>query len=103
LPTVTDGSPNGSRAEPVAYRVVVHGFVQGVWFRESCRRQAASLGVSGWVRNRADGTVEVHLEGRETQVAQMVAWCRIGPPAAEVSGVDVTTTKPNGARGFQVR
>ena len=83
--------------------MVVRGFVQGVWFRESCRRQATSLGVSGWVRNRADGTVEAHLEGDEGAVAQVVAWCRIGPPAAEVTGIDVTVSRLDGASGFQVR
>lgn len=87
----------------VRFRVVVRGFVQGVWFRESCRREATSFGVSGWVRNRPDGTVEAHLEGREEDVARVVSWCRIGPPAAEVSGVDVTAVEREGTIGFQVR
>ncbi len=92
-----------SRQRNVCYRVVVRGLVQGVWFRESCRREATSLGVSGWVRNRADGTVEAHLEGREEDVARVVAWCRIGPPSAEVSRIDVSAAEPDGAIGFQVR
>lgn len=100
---MTTGLPNEKRPERVAYRVVVHGYVHGVWFRESCRRQATSLGVSGWVRNRADGTVEAQVEGAESDVAQVVAWCRIGPPSAEVTGVDVTATALEGAAGFQVR
>jgi acylphosphatase len=94
---------DAARADTVRYGVIVHGFVQGVWFRESCRRQASALGVSGWVRNRADGTVEAHFEGLERAVAQAVAWCRSGPPAAEVTGVDVTAEEPEGALGFQVR
>jgi acylphosphatase len=94
---------DAGRADFVRYAVIVHGFVQGVWFRESCRRQAASLGVYGWVRNRADGTVEAHFEGPERAVAQAVAWCRSGPPAAEVTGIDVTAEEPEGALGFQVR
>jgi acylphosphatase len=92
-----------SHCETVRYGVVVHGLVQGVWFRESCRRQASALGLSGWVRNRADGTVEAHFEGAEQTVAQAVAWCRHGPPAAEVTRVDVTPEVPEGALGFQVR
>ena len=79
------------------------GVVQGVWFRESCRRQAVAAGVSGWVRNRADGCVEAHLEGPEEDVAKVVAWCRLGPPAAEVAAVDVTPEPSQGGRGFQVR
>ena len=91
------------RGHLVRYRVVVHGLVQGVWFRESCRRRASELGVSGWVRNRADGAVEAHFEGDERAVAQAVAWCRNGPPAAEVTGVDVDAEEPEGTAGFQVR
>jgi acylphosphatase len=96
---MADAGPN---AGAVRYRVVVRGLVQGVWFRESCRRQAAAVGVAGWVRNRADGTVEAHFEGLEADVARAVAWCRSGPPAAEVSGIDVTAEEPEGAVGFQV-
>lgn len=90
----------------VRVRVVVHGLVQGVWFRESCRQRASGLGVSGWVRNRADGTVEVLVAGRESAVAQLVAWCREGPPRAEVTGVDVVEEPaPDGEllAGFRVR
>ncbi|CAN5721564.1 acylphosphatase [soil metagenome] len=88
----------------VRARVVVHGRVQGVWFRESCRRQAEELGVHGWVRNRMDDTVEAEFEGTEPGVARAVAWCRDGPPAAEVAGVDVEMITPVGdARGFTVR
>jgi acylphosphatase len=94
---------DAGRDAAVRYGVIVHGFVQGVWFRESCRRQASALGLSGWVRNRADGSVEAHFEGPERAVAQAVAWCRSGPPAAEVTGVDVTAEEPEGTLGFQVR
>jgi acylphosphatase len=90
-------------AEPVRYRVVVRGRVQGVWFRESCRRRALELGVAGWVRNRADGTVEAEFEGSEADVAQAVAWCRVGPPAADVTGIDVVPVEPTVTSGFAVR
>lgn len=87
----------------VRYRVVVHGFVQGVWFRESCRRVAHEHGVAGWVRNRPDGTVEAVFEGAEPAVARLVAWCRAGPPRADVTAIDVAEEEPEGARGFSVR
>jgi len=87
----------------VRYRVVVTGRVQGVWFRESCRREAVGRGVAGSVRNRMDGTVEAVFEGPDAAVAEMVAWCRMGPPRADVTGVEVTGEPPAGAVGFQVR
>jgi len=81
----------------------VHGRVQGVWFRESCRREADARGVSGWVRNRMDGTVEAVFEGPEHAVAQCVAWCRMGPPRADVAGVEVVEEPAEGLEGFHVR
>jgi acylphosphatase len=82
---------------------VVSGHVQGVWFRESCRREAEARDVSGWIANRADGTVEAVFEGHEPAVAEMVAWCRAGPPRAVVTGVDVSQEQPEGLVGFRVR
>ncbi len=70
--------------------LIIEGLVQGVWFRESTRRQAVSLGVSGWVKNRADGTVEALLEGPEDAVLKLVDWCRKGPTAAGVTGIHET-------------
>jgi acylphosphatase len=74
----------------IRMRLVVEGRVQGVWFRDSTRRQARSLGVFGWVRNRPEGTVEVLAEGPEDSVRGLAAWCRQGPPAAKVSQVHET-------------
>jgi acylphosphatase len=68
----------------VRVRLVVEGRVQGVWFRESTRRQASRLGVFGWVMNRPDGKVEVLAEGREEKIRDLAAWCHHGPPAARV-------------------
>jgi acylphosphatase len=82
---------------------VVSGHVQGVWFRESCRREAEARDVAGSVANRADGSVEAVFEGREAAVAELVAWCRVGPPRAVVTGVDVTQETPAGVLGFRVR
>jgi acylphosphatase len=86
----------------VRYRVVVTGLVQGVWFRESCRREADRFGVAGWVRNRADGAVELEAEGPAAAVARLVAWCRVGPPAAEVARVEVDEVPVTGQHGFVV-
>ena len=73
--------------DPIRVRVIVTGRVQGVWFRDSCRDQARSENVNGFARNRADGTVEVELEGTEPAVGRMIAWCRVGPPRARVDAV----------------
>jgi acylphosphatase len=89
--------------DSVRYRVIVRGYVQGVWFRQSCRRVAVDLGLAGWVHNRADGTVEAVFEGPKEDVAKAVAWCRVGPPAAEVSAIEVTEEGPTGSPGFSVR
>ena len=74
----------------IRIRLIIEGRVQGVWFRDSTRREAGRLGLTGWVRNRADGTVEVLAEGPEERVRQLVAWCHHGPPHAGVSRVHET-------------
>lgn len=71
----------------IRVRLIVEGRVQGVWFRDSTRRQANLLGVYGWVRNRPEGSVELLTEGPERQVAKLVAWCHHGPSAAKVRKV----------------
>lgn len=68
----------------------IQGYVQGVNFRHYTRQQAGLLGLTGWVRNLYDGRVEVVAEGEEDDVQALIAWCRHGPPSAEVEGVDVT-------------
>lgn len=82
--------------------MVVTGRVQGVWFRESCRREAVAVGVAGWVRNASDGTVEAVLEGPPAAVERVVQWCRSGPSGARVDAVDVSVESPAGERGFRV-
>ena len=84
-------------------RVVAHGRVQGVFFRDSTRREAQSAGVTGWVRNRADGAVEAVFEGDDHAVERMVDWTRHGPRGADVDGVDVAGEEPEGLSGFEVR
>lgn len=90
-------------ADRVRRRVLVAGRVQGVWFRESCRDQAQAAGVAGWVRNLADGQVEVVLEGSPGAVDEVLAWCRRGPRRARVDRVDVVDVAPVGEQGFRVR
>jgi acylphosphatase len=75
----------------VARRLVIAGRVHGVGFREATVDAARAAGVVGWVRNRADGTVEVLAQGSSEAVDRVVAWCRRGPPLARVTGVDVAT------------
>ncbi len=79
------------------------GRVQGVFFRDTCRRKARSAGVSGWVRNRPDGRVEAVFEGPPGAVEALVAWCRDGPPQAVVEGVEIFEADLSGAEGFRLR
>ena len=73
----------------VTRRLVITGLVQGVWYRESMRQTAESLGVTGWVRNRRDGSVEAVVQGQAAQVEAIIAWSRQGPPQARVKDVAV--------------
>lgn len=84
-------------------RVVVHGRVQGVFFRGSTQEHARSVGVNGWVRNRPDGTVEAVFEGSEAQVQEMIRYCREGPPWARVERLDEFDEAPEGLAGFAIR
>ena len=78
-----------SVAEPIARRLVIAGRVQGVGFRYAFADEARMRGLGGWVRNRRDGRVEALVSGPAPAVAAMLAWARVGPPAARVSSVDV--------------
>lgn len=80
----------------------MHGIVQGVGFRASLVAEARRLGLVGWVRNRADGDVEAHVEGDADAVDVLVAWVRVGPRFASVSGVEVREVEPAGGGGFTV-
>lgn len=83
-------------------RVVARGRVQGVFFRDSCRREARRRGVTGWVTNRADGSVEAVFEGDPSAVEAMVAWAGSGPSRAVVEDLAVTEEAPQGERSFRV-
>ena len=81
--------------------MIVHGFVQGVFFRDTVRRRAVAANVAGWVRNNRDGTVEAVFEGEKDAVERLVAVCREGPRGARVDRVDVTPEEPEGLTGFR--
>ncbi len=83
--------------------MVADGLVQGVFFRDTCRRMAAAVGVGGWVRNRPDGRVEAWFEGDRAGVERMVAWFRQGPPDARVTEVEVAAEAPAGETRFRIR
>ena len=81
----------------------MHGYVQGVFFRDSTRRRASELGVAGWVSNRPDGTVEAVFEGKPDAVSALVDWSRRGPRGADVERVDEREESPEGLTSFDVR
>ena len=84
-------------------RVVVHGRVQGVFFRDTARRMAQSRGLGGWVRNTPEGTVEAVFEGEPEAVESMVAWCGEGPRGALVERVEAAAEEPEGLTEFRIR
>jgi acylphosphatase len=97
-----------ARPEPrppavVRVRALVTGRVQGVWYRESCRREAELLGVTGWVRNRPDGRVEIEAEGPRPAVDELLAWARQGPPLARVETLALEDLAPVGAGAGRFR
>lgn len=90
--------------EQARAHVFVSGLVQGVYFRDTARREARRRNVRGWVRNLADGRVEAVFEGRPEDVAALVAWCRRGPPDARVLRVEVRDEPPTGDLAtFEIR
>jgi acylphosphatase len=89
-------------SDTVRRRVVVHGFVQGVFFRDTVRRRALTLGVAGWVRNNRDGTVEAVFEGDAAAAESLVALSHKGPRGADVERVDVFEEEPEGLTGFVI-
>jgi acylphosphatase len=84
-------------------RVIAHGRVQGVFFRDSTRREAERRGVSGWARNTPEGTVEAAFEGDDHAVEAMVEFVRAGPGHADVSQVEVHNEAAEGLSGFDIR
>lgn len=90
-------------SELVQANVIITGQVQGVFYRASAFEEAQRLGLVGWVRNVPDGHVEAVVEGPRPHVEDFVAWCRRGPPAAQVSDVHVVWRPPTGEfRTFRI-
>jgi acylphosphatase len=87
----------------VRRRLVIHGRVQGVFFRDTLRTLAESHNVAGWARNTPEGTVEAVLEGDEDAVARLIAFARNGPEGARVDHVDDRAEDPEGLSGFSIR
>jgi len=86
----------------IAVRLVIVGLVHGVMFRASLCNYARSLGVSGWVRNRVDGSVEAWVEGEEEEVKKVIEWTRRGPPMARVDAVHTQSSTVRNVKGFVV-
>jgi acylphosphatase len=91
------------RAVLIRRRVIVHGLVQGVFFRDTARRKAVRRGVAGWIRNCYDGSVEAVIEGDPWAVESMLAFLREGPRGAVVDRVDELEEEPEGLSGFAIR
>jgi acylphosphatase len=85
-----------------AAHIIVHGRVQGVWFRAGTKEQADELGLLGWVKNRPEGTVEIHAEGEKPQLEKFIAWCRKGTPAADVTSLDIDWTTAQEFNSFDI-
>ncbi len=85
-----------------ATHIIVHGRVQGVWFRAGTKEKADELGLLGWVKNRPEGTVEIHAQGEKTQLEKFIAWCRKGTPAANVTSLDIDGAVAQEFKSFDI-
>jgi len=86
-----------------AIHILVHGRVQGVWFRAGTKERADELGILGWVKNRPEGTVEIHAEGEKSQLEIFISWCRKGTPAANVTSLDLSPISLQNFKSFEIR
>jgi acylphosphatase len=85
-----------------AAHIIVHGRVQCVWFRAGTKEQADEFGLLGWVKNRPDGTVEIHAEGEKAQLEKFITWCRKGTPAADVTSLDIDWIMAQEFKSFDI-
>ena len=85
-----------------AIHIIVHGRVQGVWFRAGTKEKADQIGLLGWVKNRPEGTVEIHTEGEKLQLEEFIAWCRIGTPSADVTSLDIDEVMVLEYKSFEI-
>ena len=105
LPCGNSAVPDATAPAPdiIARRLRIHGLVQGVWYRGSATAEATRLGLSGWVRNRGDGTVEALAIGPTAAVEDFIAWAHRGPSNARVSRVEVFEAALEPLAGFEQR
>ena len=85
------------------FKLRITGKVQGVWYRASTERKAKELGICGFVKNKSDRSVYAEAEGTETQLKDLITWCKSGPPLAKVQSVDIEEGEVCGFNGFEVR
>ena len=85
-----------------ATHIIVHGRVQGVWFRAGTKESAEEWGLFGWVKNKSEGTVEIHAEGEKLQLEDFILWCRKGTPAANVTSLNLNPTSLQNLRSFEI-
>ena len=84
--------------------IIVHGFVQGVFFRSHIKIAASNLGLKGYVKNLSDGTVELVAEGPKEKLNELIEFCKKGPEVSQVKKVDVKFTKANNEfESFEIR
>ena len=86
-----------------AIHIIVHGRVQGVWFRAGTKERADELGLFGWVKNQSEGSVEIHAEGEKLQLENFILWCRIATPASNVTSLDLNLTSLQNFTSFEIR
>ena len=86
-----------------AIHIIVHGRVQGGWVRAGTKERADELGLFGWVKNKSEGTVEIHAEGEKLQLEDFILWCRKGTPAANVTSLNLNPTSLQNLRSFEIR
>lgn len=86
-----------------AVKLIISGKVQGVWYRASAKNEADKLGITGWVMNLKNGSVEAFAEGDPGLIEEFIAWCWEGPTFAKVSNVEVVEMTPEGGEEFRVR
>lgn len=89
--------------EQSAAHIIVRGRVQGVFFRASAREVAVRLGLTGWVRNCSDGSVEIHAQGERKSLDTFIKWCGKGPAAASVCDVDIDWVPTVGTQSFDIK
>ncbi len=85
-----------------AVHLSVRGRVQGVYFRAGTEKSAKELGLTGWVRNCQDGSVEIHAEGTKEKIEKFIEWCRKGPVLASVKEIDIEWIAPKGLSSFEI-